>query len=353
MKQVNAVVMPCLNEQQILAHSCASLGFGAGRTPPANSFLVIVDNDSSDGTREVAASIKAQSPPGCVIVVSEPEKGHVPARQRGTITAQMTARERGIARTNTLILQVDADTHYSENYVNEIANASAGTKAAILFKARTDYPPHFLSAHAEYVSLCNEVDAEFEHLLSDHPADVIVDDMACAYRLSDYLAWGGHMREFDEVGDEILSETTRLFLRAKAAGCEALLIEDGLALHSTRRIAEHPAMDFATAGFPRERTWQQSWQLESKPIDSMKMLAPKVNHPLLEKAKTWRRTHVLGLFGILPLHVARTLGIASTLERELWAGKVRLPARVRDDIANRPAILLQDALKAAEKLFNP
>src|ERR1700730_5512301 len=127
MKQVNAVVMPCLNEQQILAHSCASLGFGAGRTPPANSFLVIVDNDSSDGTREVAASIKAQSPPGCVIVVSEPEKGHVPARQRGTITAQMTARERGIARTNTLILQVDADTHYSENYVNEIANASAGT----------------------------------------------------------------------------------------------------------------------------------------------------------------------------------------------------------------------------------
>ena len=124
--------MPCLNEQQILAHSCASLGFGAGRTPPANSVLVIVDNDWSDGTREVATSIKARSPPGCVIVVSEPEKGYVPARQRGTITAQKIARERGIARTNTLILQVDADTNYSENYVDEIANASAGMKASNL-----------------------------------------------------------------------------------------------------------------------------------------------------------------------------------------------------------------------------
>ena len=162
-------------------------------------------------------------------MVWEPEKGYVPARQRGTITAQKIARERGIARTNTLILQVDADTNYSENYVDEIANASAEMKAAILFKARTGYPPHFLTAHSEYVSLCNEVDAEFEHLLADHPADVIIDDKACAYRLSDYLAWGGHMQEFDELGDEILSETTRLFLRAKAAGCEARLIEDGLA----------------------------------------------------------------------------------------------------------------------------
>ena len=115
----------------------------------------------------------------------------------------------------------------------------------------------------------------------------------------------------------------------------------------TRRIAEHPAMDFATAGFPRERTWQKSWQLECQPIDSMKMLAPKVNHPVLTKAKRWRRTHVLGLFGILPLHVARTLAIASTLEREPWASKVHLPTRLRDELRIGQPSCLKMRLKSS------
>jgi glycosyltransferase involved in cell wall biosynthesis len=115
MTQVNAIVMPCLNEQRFLATSCASLGFGAGRTPPANSFLVIVDNGSTDLSLEAATEIQAKCAPGSVVLAQERARGYVPARWRGNRVAGETALARGIANEKVLILQADSDTQYSDD----------------------------------------------------------------------------------------------------------------------------------------------------------------------------------------------------------------------------------------------
>jgi hypothetical protein len=351
MIQLNAIVMPCLNEQEFLATSCASLGFCADRTPPANSFLVIVDNGSTDCSLEIAAEIQARCAPGSVVLAQESERGYVPARWRGNQVAGETAFARGIANEKVLILQADSDTKYSDDYVacmNIAFNSSRQER--ILLKACTKYPATFVNEHRGYLSLCDEVDEEFEELLSDHSEDVVIDDKACAYRLSDYLHWGGHLREFNSTGEDVLSETTRLFLRAKAAGARAFLVDEAVTEHSTRRVIEHPAIDFATAGFPRESSWKRRYETEFKSIDSIALLLRPGPNATLDRARQWRKIHLLGLFGILPLHLARAMGLTSSFEQETWAKTVSLPARSLRDVARTPAILLQDALSAAEAL---
>jgi hypothetical protein len=348
------VVVPCLNEEMRLQATCMSLGFGQSIQPPSNTTLVIVDNGSCDGTISIAKKIQTEAPAGSVVITDESERGYVPPRHRGAVIAKEIAQSSGLNESQVLILQTDADTTYNENYVDNMRRAARDAPdRPLILKARTIYPPDFISHHTSFFELCGECDAPFEHLLTDHPDDVIIDDKACGYRLSDYLEWGGHQREFTSCGDEIHSETTRLFMRAMTFACQIAFVDEAVACHSVRKVRSHPIIEFVTSGYPRGKAWLDRCLTKFSEIDSIDSLqAYDYTDTLLQAAIQIRQSHVLGLFGVLPLYITRTLERATSLEYEPWAPNVQLPRRSLDFLRQNPGAMIVEALDATEKLLS-
>ena len=350
MKQLHVgVVIPCLNEELTLAATAASLGFGEGE-PPAETYLVLVDNGSTDNTLQLAKRIQAESPPGRVIVGTEPVQSYVSPRHRGNRIMRKFARSRGIIESDILLLQADADTNYAKGYVEALRKCSRTEGPNVIVEGCMNHPQDFLKDYPSYIQLCKEVDAEFEYCLSDHPDDVIIDDKNCGYRLSDYFKWGGHRREFTNSGDEIHSETSRLYIRAKRTNCRRVRTDEAVARHSTRREVECPSFVFATAGFPRELSWRLRWTSLYKGANSLKAFANRHKNREIQIAIGYRRMHLLALFFILPLHVCQSLGLRSNLSNHPEATKVlsQLPTRSRRSCLAKPGVMIEDALKFVE-----
>ena len=300
-----AIVVPCLNEEATLANTCASLGFGSGaRSTSADTVIVLVDNGSTDQTRAVMAAVRDHSAPGSVILSSEAERGFVPPRHRGVLEARAFAQRRGLTEPDVLLLQADADTIYLDGYVDAMRVASLDAGAGFLVEAVTEPPPDFSRDHAGYVALSDEVDRMVAHLNVDEADDVVVDDKAAGFRLSDYFLWGGLRREFGLHGDEIYAETTRLFIRGKAHHAQKRHVVGAVAHPSRRKLFGNPALFFATAGFPREESWNDQWRSGYGGPTLIEAFEGSKDRAEIAKAVVVRQAHSVILFGLLPLLVA-------------------------------------------------
>jgi len=344
------IVIPYHNEEESLAVSCASLGFGLGKDCPDNSALILVDNGSTDRSSTVAKAIAVASPPGSVYLVHESERGFVPPRRRGNVEAAQLASNLGFLPSQILILQCDADTTYGGKYVDDMRNAAEREGRSILLQALTGYPIGFCNSYPRYGAYCAVVDSKVEELLQDHPDQIVVDDKAVGYLLEDYILWGGHRREFFSGGDEIDAETTRLFMRARVHGCRLVPVESARAEHSVRKLLSEPAMDLATAGFPRGGSWRQSWIERTSPIGGMGRFLAYATDDLIEEALDLRRRHTLALFGLLPVHVARALDMRSCVEAHPDISSITLPNRNIETLKSNPAIFIEDVLRACALL---
>jgi glycosyltransferase involved in cell wall biosynthesis len=340
------VVIPCLNEEQTLAATCEALGFGAGCIAPGHTALVLVDNGSTDRTRYVAEAIQGSAPRNSVIIGEEKERGYVPPRRYGNALAIELARSRGFSNDHTLIVQADADTIYDIGYLGAIRASALTNGAGLVYDARMEWPPEFTDKQQDFLKLCDSVDEEFAFLLNDNPNDVLVDDKACAYYAADYLLWGEHTREFTIGGDEILSETTRLYLRGKSYGARRCLCDDAVARHSARRVIAEPSLSFATAGFPRENAFRSAWRAIYDGPESLSDFVSRPSSPSLQFAIRARRAHLQGLFSILPAHVNRSLrGSFDEANCELET----LPSRSLNELRTRPGQIIEDVLNRIDQ----
>lgn len=302
------IVIPCLNEEHVIISTCASLGFGIGTdTPSSETFLILVDNGSDDGTSQTMEELKSRSPPGTVRTVSEPERGYVPARHRGVLEARNIARAMGIPEHDLLVLQADADTRYGSGYVREMRAAATGRRNFLL-EGISDPRSGFDETYSGYRALSERVDAPLRRLFVEDAHDVIVSDNIAGYLLSDYFAWGGHRREFNRRGDEIFAETSRLFIRAKMCGARRLKVARAVGHHSRRKILQHPVLHFSTAGFPREPSWNSVWTKVFAGYDHLAVFADPALEHKLEPAIFLRQAHSLLIFGLIPEYVALLLG---------------------------------------------
>jgi glycosyltransferase involved in cell wall biosynthesis len=304
----SAIVIPCLNEENIINSTCASLGFGMGTdAAPRETFLILVDNGSHDGTSQKMEEVKSRSPAGTVVIVGEPERGYVPARHRGVLEARHVAQATGISEQDFLILQADADTQYSPDYVLEMRAAASGRRNFLL-EGTSDPWSGFDQTYSGYRALSERVDAPLQSLLVKDAYDVIVGDNIAGYLLSDYFAWGGHRREFNQRGDEIFAETSRLFIRAKICGARKLKVVTAIGQHSRRKISQHPVLHFATAGFPRELSWNSVWIKIFADYDNLEVFADPALEHKLKQAIFLRQAHSLIIFGLVPEYIALLLG---------------------------------------------
>lgn len=102
-----AIIIPCLNEREMITKTAASLGFGP-QEPPQDAFLVLVDNGSRDGTLGVLREIQRQAGPRAVVVAEEADRGYVPPRAKGIEIASQMAYTQNVPPDQLLILQADA-----------------------------------------------------------------------------------------------------------------------------------------------------------------------------------------------------------------------------------------------------
>jgi glycosyltransferase involved in cell wall biosynthesis len=302
-----AVVIPCLNEQETLSATCASLGFDAGRGAPAEAALILVDNGSTDSTKAVMREVERQNEPGRVIVVDEAQRGYVPPRHRGILEAQSYAAKQCIGEAGFLVLQADGDTIYAPNYIAEMTNVAAG-RTNFIIEGIAQTPPEFLIAQSAYFELIGVTDDGTGKFAVNETEEVVVVDAVSGFLLRDYFEWGGHRREFSSQGDEIHAETSRLFLRAKTRGADRLRVGDALAFPSRRKVLIDPVLYFATQGFPQGAGWLARWNARYQRPGDFAAFSHARAHDLLDEAILLRRAHSLLLFGVLPVHVATLLG---------------------------------------------
>jgi glycosyltransferase involved in cell wall biosynthesis len=342
------LVMPCLNEAQNLMQTCHSLGFGSNiDETPESSSLIIVDNGSTDGTPEIAEQLQRASPRDRVHLVKETERGFVPARHRGNLLARRLSQSAEWDLHNVLILQVDADCEYQPGYIAAMKRAAESQQTNVMIEACVDYPAEFKLRQDQYVRICDQTDTEFEKLfprILSH--DDIVVDAVSGYRLADYFNWGGHQREFTSAEDEIYAETTRMFMRARTKGAERFRVNAGMALHSARKALENPALHMATAGFPREDSWNKQWVQNYRGPTNIWDLSAQRDHPEVQRVIRTREEHLLGLMGLLPLHVDRALGQAAdnNIGIDVLSAKILplLPLRTLSDVSSHPGVLITD-----------
>ena len=307
---LTVIVIPCLNERDEIFLAAKSFGFGLGEeATPKDTYLVLVDNGSTDGTLASMHAIRRRSLKGAVVVTSEAERGYVPPRARGVTMAARLARSTGVPPGRVLILQADADTRYEEGYVNAFREAAESASGPALFEGLTHAPGRFLVGHPGFQRFADGIDAEMAPFLVDDGLDVIVDDKVSGYLLTSYLAWGGHRREYRADGKEIHAETSRLFLRGKVMGAAHVRAPRAQAIPSRRKILRNPIRHFATAGFPRDEAWWRSWSRGYDGPRDLEAFETADPGPALQRVIAMRKAHLLALMSALPLLVAGPLQV--------------------------------------------
>lgn len=346
-----AFVIPCLNEEGYIEAAASSLGFGDTERPAADDvFLILVDNGSTDGTPAILERILSISRPGAVRVLHEPERGFVPPRRRGAYFVAKLASELSVAPEEFLILQADADTIYLPGYAQRMWQALDGRRGFLL-EGAIRRSAEFDAAHPEYRALEETIDLALEAEGVTDDEEVVVDDKACGYLLSDYQRWGGHFREQDRLGGTIHAETTRLFLRARLLhGARKIRVNPALAQSSRRRIIEEPALHFATSGFPREDAWVRDWRERHPKLWTVDEFARSIDHPDVREACFYRRGHVIALFALLPWVVARAIDPESFDAHDSRASPLLalVPNLTARELAAQPARALTAVLNAVD-----
>lgn len=339
------IILPVLNEQDSLISTCHSLGFGFGENvTPQDVKLFIVDNGSTDNSIQIAESIKKDSLDSSVLIALENERGYVPPRRRGATLAREFAISYGWDERNVLIIQADADTIYKENYIELMRDAADKLDNNILLQGEAQYPPQFAATYTEYTQMCEEIDSELEEFFTAESNDILVDDKLAGYRLHDYFIWGEHQREYTPEGDEIHSETARLYMKARTFGATKFVVEGAQAFPSMRKTIEEPSLHFAAAGFPRERTWNEKWRKDYHGPTTIKDFCLDQLHPEVQKAIKVRRQHLISLLGIIPIYISKALGESiDPKDNSLYSDILSiLPNRTIEFLRYSPGTLITD-----------
>lgn len=290
------IVMPCLNEAAQLAQTCASLGFPGDRD--AQTHLVLVDNCSEDQTLEVMRFIRSACGPQTVHILQESRRGYVPARSAGP----MFLASSGLASPSSLLLQADADTLYLPGYVRQMKHEAGQNGRGHMFEAAAVTAAEFRRKFLVFDELCRTIDAEMSAWFVRDEDDVVVDDKVSGFFLGDYYDWGGHFVQQIRTGEELLAESTRLFILAKQTHGARKVKVAALALPSRRKLATQAVAYFASAGFPRGPNWNARWSDDSCG-SAADFLQDPHGSPCIAAAASYRRRHLLALFGLLPLLV--------------------------------------------------
>lgn len=129
MKKIG-VVLPVYNEADYLPETLTSL---AQQTEKSHFFVVVVDNGSTDKSRQVIQRFSRKNPGMKMVVVDE--------KRRGARFARQTGFEKAITLGADILLSVDADTVYPKTMIEEV-RAKYDKGADTLLLGSAIFSPH-------------------------------------------------------------------------------------------------------------------------------------------------------------------------------------------------------------------
>jgi len=244
------LVMPIYNEEKVLPEVLASLNTQVdftGSPLPAGLFRIIaVDNASTDGSRKVL-----ENWPGTpeVVVLAEPEKGVVAARERGGRLALEDA-------SRPIIVHTDSDSLFPGTFIDTISRRFSGGTIDVLSYSGfppTDYwlrlPRLARRQFAEVGSISFSPESMIALGFDERSAlltpEIFRDfqnvPMQCGYAMTKdiYRRVGGYIREFNRDGTERLGEARNLAFRLdRAAARFDLVLTPAVALNPRRQLLE-------------------------------------------------------------------------------------------------------------------
>jgi glycosyltransferase involved in cell wall biosynthesis len=256
------LVIPAYNEAAALPVLFANLAAqvdAAGRPLPRGSWrLVLVDNASTDGTREVAAQMAEDPRHPETVVLMEPEKGVVPARIRGSDSVLRPAERRRFP----FVVHADADNLFPPTFIDDVRRQLAAGGVDVV--SRVGYrsaafwrrvPAVARRQHSEIGTLHfdDETIRELGFDDSGHREDDgapftrrIFEDFRfvphqCGLAMTKevFARAGGYRREFRPDGTELLGEARNLLYRLARIGARLdYVASPGIVLNPRRLLSE-------------------------------------------------------------------------------------------------------------------
>lgn len=118
--------------------------------------------------------------------------------------------------------------------------------------------------------------------------------------LSDWVAFGGIVRDWANNKEMIYCGTSRFWIRLLAKGFSRVLVENTKCAHSMRKMSEGADFFAATGGWPRGGKWKHKWrQRFPEPLSASEFIAAQ-GTPVYEATLASRQDHLEAMFRCTP-----------------------------------------------------
>jgi glycosyltransferase involved in cell wall biosynthesis len=263
------LVIPAYNEAAVLPSLYANLAAqvdAEGRPLPRGSWrLVLVDNASDDGTPEVAARLAGDPAHPETVILSEPEKGVVPARIRGSDYVLRPAERRRFP----FVVHADADNLFPPTFIDDVRRQLAKGGADVV--SRMGYrsaefwrrvPAVALRQYREIGTLhfddetirelgFSEKDALFTRRIFED-FRFVPHQCGLAMTKEAFARSGGYQREFRPDGTELLGEARNLLYRLVHCGARLDYVASPGIVLNPRRLLDEPERLWAGRSYSGE-----------------------------------------------------------------------------------------------------
>jgi glycosyltransferase involved in cell wall biosynthesis len=215
-----SVVVCTRNRSSLLGEACEAI---LGIDPPDGGWeLLIIDNGSTDDTRDVAKSVRRRAPE-LVTVIDEPTVGLSAARNRGF------AESRG-----SVVAFIDDDAFPEPTWLVSLMEAfddqdvaSAGGPVEPIFEG--DLPPWFQGRYLGYLTVWNPGSEPFDLTYNEYPRGANM-----AFRRDLVPRFGGFSTHLGRKANSLLScEETEFCLRFERGGLRSVFIPEARVRHTT------------------------------------------------------------------------------------------------------------------------
>lgn len=221
-----SIIIPAYNEEGYIERTLDSL-YPQELPPDTNFSLIVVNNNSTDKTRQVVENFIRNKQAQNIIILDESVKGVVPTRRTGAEKAiELYGNE------NHWLVSCDADSIYSKIWLKNFWQ-TIKQNPEVDFISGSSKNDNTLNNYSKMLDALKPAFELSRKLLENNSIPPISDSISC-FSAKLYRSAGGYSREFIN-GVEQMAETWRLYIRAHSLGFKRAFCQENISVPDGRR----------------------------------------------------------------------------------------------------------------------